>query len=87
MIGTQLAYLLEVLVLPVELMVSEPFFFLCLLLLLFMVPLSFMVLPVDVFWAKTAETGRSERPRAAIMIFFIWGYLLIYVSGSTECSQ
>ena len=47
---------------------AEPF--LCFLdFLVFVLPLS--VLAVDVFCAKTALTGKSERPRAAIMIFFI----------------
>lgn len=82
------------LVLPVELIVSEEplLCFLCFILVLFMLPESMVLLPVllpvplvDVFCAKTAQTGRSERPRVAIMIFFIWGYVLIYLSCSTLC--
>ena len=81
--------------LPVELMVSEPepfFIFLCFFIVLFMLPVSLpiVLLPVlleEVFCAKTAQTGRSERPMAAIMIFFIWGYFLIYLSCSTSCSH
>jgi arsenate reductase (thioredoxin) len=65
-------YLLLVAVLVVELMVSEEplvlFFFLDFL-VLFMVFVS--VLAVEVFWAKSAVTGSSDKPRAAIMIFFI----------------
>ena len=73
-------YLLEVLVLPVELMVSEPELLLCFLwlffIVLFMLPVSplIVLLPVlleEVFCAKTAQTGRRDRPMAAIMIFFI----------------
>ena len=48
------------------------FFFFDFLVVLFMV-LEVSVLPADVFCAKTALTGKSERPRAAIMIFFIFG--------------
>ncbi len=80
-------YLLEVLVLVllVLLIVSdEPLVLLCLRdRWVLLVPLIVSVLPVwllvDVFCAKTAVTGSSERPRAAIMIFFILGispYLL-----------
>jgi len=59
-------------VLVVLLMVSaEPF--LCFLDFLLCVVLSVLEVLLDVFCAKTALTGKSERPRAAIMIFFIFG--------------
>jgi hypothetical protein len=71
------SYLLEVLVEvvePLELLFLD---FLCFVLVLFMLPVSVEVLLVEVFCANIAVTGRSEKPRAAIISFFIWGYLLI----------
>lgn len=69
----------------VELMVSEPLLcLLCFILpVLFMLPVSLpivllmVLLLVEVFCANTAQTGRRERPMAAIIIFFIWGKFLI----------
>jgi hypothetical protein len=44
-------------------------------------------LPLEVFCAKTAVPERSERPRVAIMIFFIEGYLLLFSVIALRCSQ
>ncbi len=72
----QVCYLLEVLVEVVLLIVSdEPFLCFRFFLLDLVVVL---VLPVEVFWANTAPTGSSERPRVAIMIFFIFGNISLF---------
>lgn len=69
-------YLDEVVVLPV-LDVLEPLLFLCFLVWVLFIVLSLEV--EEVFCAaNTAVPESSERPRAPIIIFFIWGYLLIY---------
>jgi len=60
----QITYLEEVVVLAVLLVFL---LFLCLWVLFIVLS----VLAVEVFWANTAVPESSERPRAAIMIFFI----------------
>jgi hypothetical protein len=58
-----LLVLVEVLLLVV--LPLWPFFFLLFIVLLV------SVLPVEVFWANTTVPESNDRPRAAIMIFFI----------------
>jgi hypothetical protein len=64
---------LEVLVEVVELIVSEPFllcFLLCFLpLIVLLLPL--IVLLDEVFCAKTAVPERRDKPKVAIIIFFM----------------
>jgi hypothetical protein len=58
--------LVEVEAVPVAVLL---FLCLCDFFVLFIVLVS--VLPVDVFWANTAVPESNDKPRAAIMIFFI----------------
>jgi hypothetical protein len=53
------------------------FDFLCFFLALVVPLVSVLVWP-EVFCAKTPVVDSNERPRAAIRIFFIRGYLLMY---------
>jgi hypothetical protein len=45
------------------------------------------VLPVEVFWANTAVPESRDRPRAAIMIFFIFEISPRLVVIAHSCSQ
>jgi hypothetical protein len=68
--------LVEVVEDVVEPMVSEPFFFLLLCFFFVVVVLLVSFVPIwlfDEFCAKSAAQGNNESPRAAIMIFFIFG--------------
>lgn len=74
----------EVVLLIVSLEPLVLFFFFDFL-VLFIVLVSVWLL-VEVFWAKTAMPESSERPRVAIMIFFITGISpYLQLSGSTMC--
>jgi hypothetical protein len=69
----QLSYLPVLVVLLIVSLEPLVFFFFLDFLVLFMVLVSVPWLLVEVFWAKTTVPESSERPRAAIMIFFILG--------------